>query len=466
VEVHPSSSTTSDGRLGNVVILPHTGWDGTMQRVTSHVTAAPVPRAWRPPTAHRPVSGEVVVPGSKSVTNRALLLAALAAGPSVLRAPLRSRDTELMATALRALGVEVTDRDDGWAITPQPLRGPADIDVGLAGTVMRFVPAAATLATGDVRVDGDPRARERPLAPLLGALRRVGAGIDDGGRGALPFTVSGRGALAGGTVDLDASGSSQLVSALLLTGARWDRGVRVVHVGERPVPNAPHLRMTVSMLRARGVQVDDSAPAMWAVEPGSVSAHDELVEPDLSSAAPFLAAAAVTGGTATVADWPVDSCQPGANLPDLLAHFGARSHRDGTSLTITGDGLRGVDLDLRDAGELTPVIAAVAALAATPSTLRGIDYLRGHETDRLVALARELSGLGAGVQVLDDGLRIEPRALSGALFRSYADHRLVMAAAVIGLVVPGVEVDDASAVTKTYPSFVEDWSAFVNEVGS
>ena len=431
-----------------------------MQRVSDHATAAALPRSWRAPTVQRPVRGEVVVPGSKSVTNRALLLAALADGPSLLHAPLRSRDTDLMAAALRSLGTGVDERDGDWVVTPQSLRGPADIDVGLAGTVMRFVPAAATLATGDVRVDGDPRARERPMAALLESLRRLGADIDDRGRGALPFTVHGRGGIEGGAVELDASTSSQLVTALLLTGARWDRGVRVVHIGDKPVPNAPHLRMTVSMLRERGVVVDDSAPAMWSVEPAVIAARDEDIEADLSSAAPFLAAAAVTGGEARM-HWPAGSSQPGADLPKLLAHFGARTTIADGTLTVAGADVHGADLDLRDAGELTPVLAGIAALADSPSTLRGIDYLRGHETDRLDALARELTGLGAGVTVLDDGLRIEPRRMTGGMFRSYADHRMVMAAAVVALVVPGVEVDDAGAVTKTFPDFVERWSAFV-----
>jgi 3-phosphoshikimate 1-carboxyvinyltransferase len=331
---------------------------------------------------------------------------------------------------------------------------------------MRFVPPAATLAAGAVTFDGDERARQRPIAPLLDALRMLGAEVDDGGRGGLPFTVKGRGGLAGGSVELDASASSQLVTALLLTGARWERGVRVTHVGDRSVPNAPHLRMTAAMLRVRSVGVDDSRAGSWTVEPGPVASHDEVVEPDLSSAAPFLAAAAVTGGTATITDWPTQSCQPGAELPNLLGEFGATSHRDGTALTLVGGDLHGAEIDLRDAGELTPVIAAVAALSTSTSTLRGIDYLRGHETDRLAALARELGGLGAAVEILDDGLRIEPKPLTGGTFQTYADHRMVMAAAVVGLAVPGVVVDDASAVTKTFPEFVDRWTAFVDGVDS
>ena len=417
---------------------------------------------WTTPHAAAAVRGAVSVPGSKSVTNRALLLAAVADGSSLLRRPLRSRDTELMAGALRAMGVEVTDAGDDWRVQPGPLRGPADVDVGLAGTVMRFVPPVATLADGDVHFDGDERSHERPMQALIAALVELGAEIADGGRGRLPFTVVGHGGLAGGEVRVDASASSQIVSALLLAGARWDRGVRVVHVGDRPVPNASHLRMTAAMLRARGVDVDDAVSRVWLVDPGSIRALDETVEPDLSSAAPFLAAACVTGGTVVVRDWPQESTQPGFALPSLLEAFGATSRRDGDDLVLTGGGVvTGADIDLRDGGELTPVIAALAACAKGPSTLTGIDYLRGHETDRIAALARELSALGARVTELDDGLRIEPGKLTGGVMRTYDDHRLVMAGAVLGLVTPDLLLDDAATVAKTYPSFVEDWTRLV-----
>ncbi|HET6817745.1 MAG TPA: 3-phosphoshikimate 1-carboxyvinyltransferase [Mycobacteriales bacterium] len=418
---------------------------------------------WTTPRAAGPIRGTVVVPGSKSVTNRALLLAALGDGPSRLRRPLRSRDTELMAAALRAIGVGVTASDDGdWSVHPAALRGPADIDVGLAGTVMRFVPPVATLARGDVHFDGDERARERPMRVLLAALSELGAEVVDQGRGRLPFTVVGHGGLGGGEVRVDAGGSSQIVSALLLTGARWDHGVRVVHVGDRPVPNAPHLRMTAEMLRDRGVTVDDSSARAWAVDPGVIAARDTAVEPDLSSAAPFLAAACVTGGTVVVRGWPQSSTQPGAALPELLEAFGATYRRTGEDLAVTGGGsVKGADLDLRDCGELTPVLAALAACADGPSKLTGIDYLRGHETDRIAALARELTALGAHVSELDDGLRIEPGKLHGGMMRTYDDHRLVMAGAVLGLVAPGLVLDDAATVAKTYPAFVDDWTALV-----
>ena len=423
---------------------------------------------WTTPHTAAAVRGRVSVPGSKSVTNRALVLAVLADAPSRLRRPLRSRDTELMAAALHAMGATVVEHGSDWVVGPGSLRGPADVDVGLAGTVMRFVPPVATLATGAVRFDGDARARERPMAAVIRALVMLGADVADNGSGRLPFTVTGRGGLDGGEVRGDAGASSQIVSALLLSGARWDRGLRFVHTGDRPVPNAPHLRMTAAMLRERGVTVDDTTPRAWSVEPGVVRALDVDVEPDLSSAAPFLAAACLTGGEVVVPGWPEASCQPGAALPEILERFGAGCRRDGGALVVTGGGaVSGVDLDLRDAGELTPVVAALAACAKAPSTLTGIDYLRGHETDRNAALARELSLLGARVDELADGLRITPGPLRAAGdFKTYDDHRLVMAGAVLGLVTSGLVLDDAATVAKTYPSFVEDWERFVAGGGS
>jgi 3-phosphoshikimate 1-carboxyvinyltransferase len=417
---------------------------------------------WPAPTADGPVRGTVTVPGSKSVTNRALVLAAVASGPSRLRRPLRSRDTALMVSALRALGADIDDTGLDWQVTPAALRGPADVDVGLAGTVMRFVPPVATLADGSVRLDGDARARERPMRPLLHALRALGAEIDDGGRGALPLRLHGRGGLPGGDVSVDASASSQIVTALLLPAARWEHGVVVRHTGSRKVPNAPHIAMTIAMLRERGVDAGSVDGSCWRVLPGAVSGRDDVVEPDLSSAAPFLAAAVVTGGEVRVRDWPAASSQPGALLPDLLAAFGGSWRRDGDDLVVSGSGdVVGADVDLRDGGELTPVVAAIAAVASTPSTIRGVDYLRGHETDRLAALATEINRLGGEVVELDDGLRIDPRPLHGDVFRTYADHRLAMAAAVLGLVTADVQVEDVATTGKTYPSFVRDWAALV-----
>ncbi|MGH3507925.1 MAG: 3-phosphoshikimate 1-carboxyvinyltransferase [Nocardioidaceae bacterium] len=422
--------------------------------------SSPVTTAWPAPRVSGPVHGRVTLPGSKSVTNRALLLAALADGASRLDRPLLARDTLLMIDALRGLGVAVALDDSGVDVTPAVLRGAAHVDCGLAGTVMRFVPPVAALATGRVDFDGDPRARERPMGAVLTALRDLGVAIPaDADR--LPFWLEGSGRVAGGTITLDASASSQFVSALLLAGARYDAGVDVCHDG-KPIPSMPHIEMTVAMLRERGVSVDDSEPNRWVVSPGPIGAIDVPIEPDLSNAAPFLAAALVTDGSVTVADWPRRTTQAGDRLRDIFTAFGADVVLDERGLTVTGTrSLEGVDLDLHDVGELTPVVAAVAALAGTPSHLRGIAHLRGHETDRIAALAAEITRLGGDVRETDDGLAIRPARLEGGEFRTYADHRMAHAGAVLGLVVEGVLLDDVACTGKTHPDFVGAWAALL-----
>nr|WP_042195494.1 3-phosphoshikimate 1-carboxyvinyltransferase [Kibdelosporangium sp. MJ126-NF4]CEL22047.1 5-Enolpyruvylshikimate-3-phosphate synthase [Kibdelosporangium sp. MJ126-NF4]CTQ92829.1 5-Enolpyruvylshikimate-3-phosphate synthase (EC 2.5.1.19) [Kibdelosporangium sp. MJ126-NF4] len=410
---------------------------------------------WAAPVSATPVRATVSIPGSKSITNRALVLAALADGPSAVRAPLRSRDTNLMVAALRALGAEITDEGDDWLVTPATLRGPADVDCGLAGTVMRFLPPAAAVGQGEIRFDGDEQARVRPMGTILDALRGLGADIT-GER--LPFTLHGNGALPGGEVTIDASASSQFVSGLLLSGARYDKGLTVRHNG-KPVPSMPHIEMTVQMLREAGVDVDDAEANAWQVRPGPIRGREWVVEPDLSNATPFLAAAAVTGGRVTVSGWPASTTQPGDDIRGILAQMGCDVVLDANGLTVTGpDRLSGVDIDLHDVGELTPTIAALAALADGQSVLRGIAHLRGHETDRLAALADDLNGLGGDVDETDDGLVIRPRALHGGLWKAYADHRMATAGAILGLVVPGVEVDDIATTSKTIPDFPGLWA--------
>ena len=415
---------------------------------------------WPAPTPSAPLDAVVRLPGSKSLTNRYLVLAALADAPSVLRAPLRSRDTLLMAEALRTLGVAVEDdyAGDDWHVVPGELTGDVEVRTGLAGTVMRFLPPVAALADGPVRFDGDEQARVRPMGPVLTALRSLGVEVDDGGRGTLPFTVRGQGAgVPGGRAVIDASASSQFVSGLLLSGARYVDGVTVVNDG-KAVPSEPHLQMTVETLRDCGVVVDDSTPNRWRVEPGPIGALDVQVEPDLSNAGPFLAAALVCGGRVTVADWPQRTTQAGDGWRDLLDQMGAEVALPQEGLTVPGTGeLYGIDADLHDVGELTPVVAALCALADSPSTLRGVAHLRGHETDRLAALATELSALGADVTETDDGLRIVPKPLQGRRFRTYHDHRMAHAAAVVGLRVPGVLVEDVATTAKTMPDFPGLW---------
>ncbi len=412
---------------------------------------------WSAPLAAAPVDATVALPGSKSMTNRALVLAATGEGPATIRHPLEARDTVLMADGLAALGTGIDRAGKTWSVRPGAWRGPSTVDVGNAGTVMRFLLVVATLADGPVRFDGDERARDRPLGPLIDALRSLGADIDDGDRGALPLTVHGGGGLVGGEVTVDATQSSQFVSALLLAAPLLDKGLRVRHDGP-PVPSGPHIRMTVQMLRAAGVSVDDSVRSEWVVEPGRPIAPEWVVEPDLSNAAAFLAAGVVTGGRVRIPGWPARTTQAGAALPALFARMGADVSLDADGLILQGTGtIGGLDADLHDVGELAPVLAAVCALATAPSRLHGIAHLRQHETDRLAALSTELNKLGGQVRETEDGLVIWPSPLHGGEFNTYDDHRLATAAAVLGLVVEGVQVLDIATTAKTLPDFPGMW---------
>jgi 3-phosphoshikimate 1-carboxyvinyltransferase len=419
--------------------------------------------AWTAPTATRPVATTVRLPGSKSMMARALVLSALATAPSAIREPLRARDSLLMAAGLNAMGAQVSHVDDEqWTVRPGPLRGPAQIDVGLAGTVMRFLPPVAALAEGRVDFDGDPYVRNRPLAPLVRALADLGVHLEAGEGGGLPLTVHGAGRVRGGEVTIDASASSQLVSGLLLAAPAFERGLVVRHAGP-PVPSAPHLQMTVQMLRESGATVEDAVPDLWSVRPGRLAGRNWRIEPDLSGAAPFLAAAMVTGGVVTVPGWPRQTTQPGDHLRELLSAMGATVTLDEGGLTLRGSGaIRGLEADLSDASELTPVLAALAALGDRPSRLRGVAHIRGHETDRVSALATELSRLGAEIVEWEDGLEIRPRPMHGARFQTYADHRMAHAAAVIGLTVPGVVLDDVTCTSKTMPEFPTLWTELVD----
>jgi 3-phosphoshikimate 1-carboxyvinyltransferase len=426
---------------------------------------------WRAPVATAPLESVVALPGSKSLTNRELVLAALADGPSTLHAPLWSRDSELMVEGLRALGTRFERMpgtggfgDDLRVIPADELIGSTTIDCGLAGTVMRFLPPVAALALGPTTFDGDEGARRRPMGGSILGLRSLGVDLDDDRRGALPFTVHGTGRVEGGPIELDASASSQFVSGLLLSAARFERGLDLRHTGER-LPSLPHIEMTIATLRARGVSVSSPEAGRWVVDPGPIRAIDVAIEPDLSNAAPFLVAALVAGGHVTITGWPAETTQVGAQLAELLPRFGARVTLDADRLTVQapepgpdgGRGIRGVDLDLSEAGELVPNLVALAAFADGPSTFTGIGHIRHHETDRLAALAAELNGLGGRVTELDDGLRIEPAPLHAGPWRAYADHRMATTGAIVGLAVPGVVVDDIASTGKTLPQFTKLW---------
>jgi len=510
---------------------------------------------WPAPAAVTAVRASIGLPGSKSITNRALILAALADGPTTITGPLRARDTDLMAGAVTALGASVdsagnnqtgngllpasesgitrpiqpagpaqagpaqagpvqagpvqggpvqagtaqagtVDAREGhanggqptWTVTPGWASGTIAVDVGNAGTVLRFVPPAAALATGDVRFSGDPRAAQRPVGELLAGLRQAGVEVDDGGRGAVPFVVRGRGQVRGGHVTLDASSSSQLVSGLMLAAPRFEQGIQITHDGPR-IPSAPHIAMTAAMLSAAGADVESwssagdttgrggahgdrargagqPVPDSWRVRPGRLAPGTIVVEPDLSNAAPFLASALVTGGTITIPGWPAVSLQAASHILDVLRQMGATCEATADGMRVTGTGrIHGISADLRDISELAPVLTALAALADGPSEFTGIGHMRLHESDRLAVLAAEFGALGGQVAELPDGLRVVPRPLRAGPdpFDSHDDHRMVMAAAVLGLAVPGLRVRNASTVAKTFPGFLTLWHQMLEQ---
>ena len=406
-----------------------------------------------------PVNLTLSIPGSKSVTNRALILAALADSPTLLKKALHSRDTDLMIAGLQALGVGVGEDQNGLQISPAKLSGPAKLDVGNAGTVMRFLPPLAALANGAITFDGDARSHERPLGPVIAALEGLGVKIDHENRYRLPMTVHGTGAIAGGEIAIDASASSQFLSALLLIGSNTTNGITISHTGSA-LPSMPHIEMTISMVRDFGgeITVDQSAQT-WHVAPRKLHGMEVTIEPDLSNAAPFLSIAMAVGGSVTIKDWPSSTTQPGGELPGILERMGAHTSLDKAGLTLTSNGaIHGIDIDLHDLGELTPAIAALAALADSPSRITGIGHLRLHETDRLAALTTEINGLGGKVKESPDSLEFTPSPLHQGIFHTYEDHRLATAGAVIGLVVSDVEVENIDTTKKTLPNFAQMWS--------
>ena len=435
---------------------------------TSSATANNWPAPFR---GKKPVDVRVVIPGSKSVTNRALILAAQAYGTSVLRRPLVSRDSELMIGGLKALGLSITEAQENgelvFKVTGGALKGPAKIDVGNAGTVMRFLPPLAALATGQIGFDGDPRSHERPLGPVIKALEELGISINHDGRYALPFVMENKtgGKIRGGEIEIDASASSQFLSALLLIAPSTELGITAKHVGGA-LPSMPHIEMTVQMLRDFGATVNvDRNANTWRVEPGKLRAQDLVIEPDLSNAAPFMSIAMVCGGSVTIADWPQQTTQPGDQLREIFAKMGAKiefvANGSNFDLKVTGGAIKGIDVDLHDVGELTPAIAALCALADSPSYLQGIGHLRMHETDRLAALRAEINALGGDVTEEPTALRINPKPLHAGVFHTYEDHRLATSGATIGLVVEGIEVENIATTRKTITDFPGLWSSLL-----
>jgi len=411
-------------------------------------------RRWAAPSTQNQLAAVISLPGSKSLTNRELVLSALASKPTTLRGLLISRDSSLMIEALKDLGTEIEVSGTTAVVTPRPLSGPAKIDCGLAGTVMRFVPAVATIASGQIDFDGDLAARKRPMKTTIDSLRALGVYVTGD---SLPFSIQGQGEVQGGTIEIDASASSQFVSGLLLVGARFKSGLTVSHVGEH-LPSMPHIEMTIDRVRKRGVEASQTGPASWRVEPGEISGGEIRIEPDLSNAGPFLAAAMVAGGSVKISNWPKKTTQVGNDFDGILQQMGAKVERVGDDLVVSGTGkIQGVDIDLSTGGELTPVVAALAALADSPTQIRGVAHLRGHETDRLSALVSEINSLGGNATETDDGMIIKPAKLHGGLWKTYGDHRMATAGTIIGLRVPGVEIEDISVTSKTIPEFVSLW---------
>lgn len=462
------------------------------------------PGDWPAPLA--PASSEaagknalVHIPGSKSLTNRYLLLAALADSPSYLRAPLHSRDSALMIEALRQLGagIELVPTDSPFGpdvkVTPLNFAQPGSaqavsIECGLAGTVMRFVPALAALLPGEFAFDGDPHARQRPMGPVLEGLRQLGVQVDcEQGENALPFVLrspglaSVEGVSEAPVVRIDASTSSQFVSALLLMAPRLPQGMVLVHEGSS-VPSIPHIQMTVEALRQMGIEVQEHYPNQaneaesgeyrWTVHPGSFPGFEMTIEPDLSNAGPFLAAAVVTGESVTIPHWPepaadssAGTTQVGDMWRELLPALGARvSYAEGR-LTVTGPAQLpegDFSFDLSAGGELAPTMAAACAFVKGRVELTGIAHLRGHETDRLAALAAEINRLGGTAHDTADSLVIEapipadPEAAQ-VLARTYDDHRMATFAAIIGLRRGNVVVQNVATVAKTMPEFTAMW---------
>ena len=411
-------------------------------------------RRWLAPSTQKQLAATISLPGSKSLSNRELVLSAIATEPTTLTGLLISRDSSLMIEALRKLGTEIEVSGTTAVVTPRPLFGPAKIDCGLAGTVMRFVPALATLASGQIDFDGDLAARKRPMKTTIDSLRALGVSVSGE---SLPFAIEGTGQVDGGTIEIDASASSQFVSGLLLVGSRFNKGLKITHVGQH-LPSMPHIEMTIDCLQKRGVQASQTGSANWEVLPGEISGGELAIEPDLSNAGPFLAAAMVAGGSIRVSNWPKKTTQVGNDFDGILQQMGATVERVGDDLVVSGTGsIQGIDIDLSTGGELAPVIAALAALADSPSQIRGVAHLRGHETDRLSALVSEINTIGGDATETPDGMIIKPAKLHGGLWKTYEDHRMATAGAIIGLRVPGIEIEDITVTTKTIPEFVNLW---------
>jgi len=433
------------------------------------------------PRARKTLEATLSIPGSKSLSNRELVLAALADGPTTIRGGLVARDTTLMMDALVQMGagIESSVDSDGvpvWTITPISFTAlssaPIVIDCGLAGTVMRFLPPLSLLGFQPVTFTGDEQAQARPMGPIIDALRQLGAVVDDGGRGTLPFTVTPGGLpTSDHTIRVDASASSQFMSGLLLAAARFPATITIEHTGSS-LPSVPHIEMTIETLATHRVDVDYSGTDRWSVMPQTIAAVDTTIEPDLSNAAPFLAAALVAGGTVSIRDWPTRTTQVGDQLRTLLREFGALIDFENGVLSAHGAGvgpavaLSPVSMDLSEAGELAPTLITLSLFSSGTSTFKGIAHLRGHETNRLAALVENIHAVGGIATETADGIIVTPAPLRAGVWKAFGDHRMATSGALVGLAVDGVIVDDIGQTAKTLPEFVQLWEQMLRGASS
>jgi len=418
---------------------------------------------WHAPTINGAINSTLEIPGSKSATNRAFVLAALGNKNSIITNPLFARDTNLMLDALEKLGCNVVKKSNSVEISPMKKdHSEISIDVGLAGTVMRFVPPLAALSSGTSHFDGDERARNRPMKTLIESLKKLNVKVIDNHQGKLPFSIISDGQITGGEIEIDASESSQFISALMLVGAKFNNGLTIKHVGQN-LPSAPHIEMTIEMLKEVGVKTNQINATTWRIDNQTINSRNWVVEPDLSNAGPFLAAAMVTKGEIKINDWPLQTTQAGNSWIEILSLMGANIQLNSKQLILKNDSeIKGINYNLNDVGELTPVLVAISLFANSKSEFTGISHLRGHETDRLAALVENITAIGGDAKETEDGLIINPKQLHGGVWKAFDDHRMATAGAVIGLKVKDIYVDDIATTSKTLPNFEEMWNKMVN----
>ena len=418
---------------------------------------------WHAPTINGAINSTLEIPGSKSATNRAFVLAALGNKNSIITNPLFARDTNLMLEALEKLGCNVVKKSNSVEISPMKKdHSEISIDVGLAGTVMRFVPPLAALSSGTSHFDGDERARNRPMKTLIESLKKLNVKVIDNHQGKLPFSIISDGQITGGEIEIDASESSQFISALMLVGAKFNNGLTIKHVGQN-LPSLPHIEMTIEMLKEVGVKTNQINATTWRIDNQTINSRNWVVEPDLSNAGPFLAAAMVTKGEIKINDWPLQTTQAGNSWIEILSLMGANIQLNSKQLILKNDSeIKGINYNLNDVGELTPVLVAISLFANSKSEFTGISHLRGHETDRLAALVENITAIGGDAKETEDGLIINPKQLHGGVWKAFDDHRMATAGAVIGLKVKDIYVDDIATTSKTLPNFEEMWNKMVN----